>query len=180
MLPDISSYDSYDDLLTVSFYFTWLFVWDDLTDCNDTSSSPDGLATDFERACAFREETIRLARECIVGPACDNDDDDIADSESIDDNGHERGGATKVRRQVEEQNLTGSELILHEFGKRVRKSRLNKAQRDRVFLETVRFIKGSETEQAQRLAGYLPKNTEEYFDLRLCSGAVWPCFLLLE
>ncbi|KAJ4390314.1 hypothetical protein N0V85_007344 [Neurospora sp. IMI 360204] len=42
--PDISSYDSYDDLLTVSLYCTWLFVWDDLTDSNDTSTSPDGLA----------------------------------------------------------------------------------------------------------------------------------------
>ena len=175
MLPDISSYDSYDDLLTISFYYTWLFVWDDLTDTNDASSSADGLATDFERACAFREKTIRLARGCIIGPACDDDD-------MHDNNDHERG-ATEIplqREQVEEQDLTGSELILHEVGKKIRNSRLDKAQRERFFLETVRYIRGTETEQAQRLAEYFPKNMEEYFDVRLLTGAVWPCFCLLE
>ncbi|KAJ4390315.1 hypothetical protein N0V85_007345 [Neurospora sp. IMI 360204] len=67
--------------------------------------------------------------------------------------------------QVQQKvTLTGSQLVLYEFGKRIRK-RLNKAQRDCLLLETVRFIRGCETEQAQRLAGYLPKNGEDYNDI---------------
>ncbi|CCC09166.1 hypothetical protein SMACR_03009 [Sordaria macrospora] len=158
--PDISSYDSYDDLLTVSLYCTWLFVWDDLTDSNDTSFSlDDGLGTDFERACFWREETVKLAWECIVGGDDDGDDGNdqllYSPGSNMDDNMPDSSTSTL---------LTGSQLILHEFGKRIRKSsRLNQAQRDRLFQETVRYIKGCEMEQAQRLAGYLPKSGEEIF-----------------
>ncbi|KAK3398385.1 isoprenoid synthase domain-containing protein [Sordaria brevicollis] len=172
--PDVDD-SQYDDLLTVSLYCTWLFVWDDLTDSSDTSTStstsfslPDddsdnedgllALATDFERACAWREKTIDLARDWIIGHG--NNDDDVP---------------------LPDADIKGSALLFYEFGKRIRQNQnLSKAQRERIVLETVRFIKGSETEQAQRLAGYLPRTVEEYIGVRLCSGAVWPCFLLLE
>jgi hypothetical protein len=45
--------------------------------------------------------------------------------------------------------------------------------------EIVRFIEGCGTEQAYRMAGYIP-GVDEYLDLRPYTSSVYACFLVLE
>lgn len=104
-----------------------------------------------------------MVGEWIVGKDEDDNDDGVYVSKS--DKDEEPEASTSA--------VTGSTLLLYEFGKRIRQNQnLSKAQRKRIVLETVRFIGGSETEQAQGLAGYLPRTGKEYIGMRLCSGAV--------
>ena len=53
-------------------------------------------------------------------------------------------------------------------------------QIERIFHDIELFIEASGREQANRMAGYIPKTLEEYLDTRQFSSAVYPCLLTLE
>ena len=156
--------DDYDALYTASLLTTWLFIWDDQVDAGEGS-----LANDFARACAWRADTISRVAQALG----------------------------LVEPDPTAPSATGPMVLFAEFGRRAA-TRLNQGacrffppirqisqtdqieQLHRVRDEIVLFIRAAEVEQAQRLAGYVPGDVNEYLALRMHSSAVYPCFLALE
>ncbi|KAK0715435.1 isoprenoid synthase domain-containing protein [Lasiosphaeris hirsuta] len=121
---------------------------------DDFVDSNDGglLAQDFNQACAWRREAIVVAKQVL----------DL-------DDGHPAASL----------EVSGSMIVLAEFGRRAAK-RLNRDQMQGIYREIVLFIGAAETEQAHRLAGYVPVDVDEYLDMRLLSSAVLACFFSEE
>ncbi|KAK3389252.1 isoprenoid synthase domain-containing protein [Podospora didyma] len=74
--------------------------------------------------------------------------------------------------------VTGPMIALEEFSKRAVK-KFNEGQLRRLRDEMVRFIEACGTEQASRLAGYVP-GVDEYHELRPYTSSVYSCFVILE
>ncbi|KAI0602634.1 terpenoid synthase [Biscogniauxia sp. FL1348] len=143
-------YARFEALLLATYLLYWLFAWDDENDSGEFSS----MLESFERACAFRAETLRYI-EAVLSPSSTSTDADLA--------------------QISSHKLIA---MFQPVGEAVKAS--HDEDQKQVFLSELRFfVQMVEEEHRFQTTGVLP-TVDQYMRRRMGSSAVLVCLAVHE
>lgn len=138
------------ELEALGLFTVWLVCWDDEVDTNESD-----LAKDYERAEAWRQKTLQIARASIGLDDSEKKSEDEDQSKCEEDQGEDDDPSTDAL------NAT-----LQDFEQRLVAAGYTPIQRKRYWRELSFFVDSCGTEQTLQLAEKIP-SFEDYMEIRL-------------